>query len=454
MSVSLLLSERQFRELLQQVLPKLGQRQPKLYRLTKGKEPQLLDARTPQELKDSQYQGVILVSTADSITYSPAQRAQRPQALLPAPDAIPEAEPASPPVTSFNQALDLTRESLQGIQQVLVRREDILTTAESLYSDNSILACEKLFVQFEGEDGVDVDGVSRDFFSSYWRRALSECTAGHHQLYLQMLPGLVSRFSKERLEAMSRILLHGFLVCGFLPINLNNASLFFILSGHLPSNTYFKECFLNCVEERIRGLFDQSENLSENAQHELILFFTQHHCSALPTSRTIGTLLDEVSTYRGYYNPYFILTGLQHLMSNELFSKMTEDDFKALLESMRPDGKEIAMLLDPDYSDDVSKRVCEEDVFEFLLQFVRELDRERAAIFVRFVTGMETIRTDLRIRVSFNGLVGYSWAVAPTSNTCSDNLHVTRYFGTFQELKVSFMLVLSNQDAWSRLDVA
>ena len=104
--------------------------------------------------------------------------------------------------------------------------------AEDMYQEDSILAC-KLYVRFEGEAGVDLEGITRDFFSAYWRSALARCTAGQNHLYLKASPGCL--VNRDKSKAMGRILLHGFLVCSFLPHHLHNATLYAILTGNVTS---------------------------------------------------------------------------------------------------------------------------------------------------------------------------------------------------------------------------
>ena len=139
MIVFLFLSENQCNKLLNHILPKLEERPPILYKLSTAKKTQLFDVKTPDDIKQSKYKGVIIVSTAKSLNPT-SRRAQRPEASIPEvlPPPLPAAEPSSP--ASFQEVLQVVIGGLNaGTQQILVQREKIASTAESLYSEDSIL---------------------------------------------------------------------------------------------------------------------------------------------------------------------------------------------------------------------------------------------------------------------------------------------------------------------------
>ena len=184
------MSQSQFDSYIRAHLPKLGDRPFCLYKLSKSKIAEQIHASTPRELKDLSYNGVILVSTVTHLhEAAPAvPRPQRPSrtitstpqvvpVLVPPPqnqDPLEEAEQISVSNSvdielggvgaTFEERVQMTRERRSGVQQIQVIRDEIVTVAESMYSDSTILQCSGLYVQFEGEMGVDLNGVTQDFF--------------------------------------------------------------------------------------------------------------------------------------------------------------------------------------------------------------------------------------------------------------------------------------------------
>ena len=88
-------------------------------------------------------------------------------------------------------------------------------------------------------------------------------------------------------------------------------------------------------------------------------------------------------------------------------------------------------------------RAFEEDVFDLLVHYVKELNRKEAAQLIRFTTGMEVLRPNTVIRVTCNGCLGEGLAIASTSNMCSDTIHVSRYFNSYDKLKNTFTVLSS-----------
>ena len=54
-----------------------------------------------------------------------------------------------------------------GIHQVIIQRSKIISDALNFYKSYDFTSS-KLYVKFDGEEGEDLDGVTREFFSSFW----------------------------------------------------------------------------------------------------------------------------------------------------------------------------------------------------------------------------------------------------------------------------------------------
>ena len=96
----------------------------------------------------------------------------------------------------------------------------------------------------------------------------------------------------------------------------------------------------------------------------------------------------------------------------------------------------------------------EEDVFDLLVQYVKRLNCKEVALLIRFSTAMEVLRPNTVIHDAFNGCLGDGWTMAPTSNMCSDTIHVSRYLDSYDKLKNTFTLLFNNEAEWNRVDVA
>ena len=127
---------------------------------------------------------------------------------------------------------DLLLTDITATQQVLVSRENLFEQALDIYKDDSIRGC-RLCVAFNDEDGDDFDGLTREFsfFNHYCK--------GHTMQFIELHPQNIPT-SSVCLSA-GRILLHGFILTGYLPINLNPALIFSLLTSRDPSKDLILE---------------------------------------------------------------------------------------------------------------------------------------------------------------------------------------------------------------------
>ena len=55
---------------------------------------------------------------------------------------------------------------------IFVTRENLIAEVVKIYLEKPFLICKKLLVTFVGEEGLDLDGVSREFFSLFRKHFL------------------------------------------------------------------------------------------------------------------------------------------------------------------------------------------------------------------------------------------------------------------------------------------
>ena len=77
-------------------------------------------------------------------------------------------------------------------------------------------------MRFEGETGDDLDGLTREFFSIFWAE-FTQKLPGNVRKYFAVDP--CSVMATDDLKAVGRILVHGFLLTGYLPLYINHSLL-------------------------------------------------------------------------------------------------------------------------------------------------------------------------------------------------------------------------------------
>ena len=102
-------------------------------------------------------------------------------------------------------------------QEILINRDEIVRNALQQYQDISMLSC-NIFVKFQNESGHDENVLTKEFFSRFWMEFSGKYLKGNKTFASQMEEVL----SEKEFRAVGRILIHGFILTGYLPLFLNH----------------------------------------------------------------------------------------------------------------------------------------------------------------------------------------------------------------------------------------
>ena len=99
-----------------------------------------------------------------------------------------------------------------------VDQENLYEDIINLYSKSTAIVLQEspFRIAFVGEKAVDIGGVCRDMFSTFWDKAYLKSFDGGSVLTPAMHPGIDTTV----FPILSTILSHGFLSCGYLPIRI------------------------------------------------------------------------------------------------------------------------------------------------------------------------------------------------------------------------------------------
>ena len=340
------------------------------------------------------------------------------------------------------------------LQQLLLRRDHIVDDAVQQYEDTTILH-HKIVVKFDGEKGEDLEGLTREFFSLFWQNWAKKL-AGSNKLYISLNPTKV--IGSEELHAVGKILMYGYILCGYLPYFVNASVLFWLLVGREPSSEMLFTEFMESLDEGDKLLVNTSLNdvdeISEEMTTRLGAYLAKYDFGVIPKKETLLGNLQALSKYITLMKPFFFLEAIRAPIKEtaaSLFGEITEDEFTALLKSFKPTGVEVVSRLRFKYSDEQNQwhLPMEERVADFLQTFLVSLNQRDLLAFVRFVSGCEILPQS--ILVEFNSESNEEM-MAPSAHTCSVSLHISRYFLTYQSLELIFKNLLSNTSLWSVFD--
>ena len=86
----------------------------------------------------------------------------------------------------------------------------------NLFSQDKVLEEFPLRIEFKNEPAFDSGGVCRDLFSAFWEDVYMRYFDGSSLLS----PMVHANINMESLPKLGKVLSHGFLVCGFLPVRV------------------------------------------------------------------------------------------------------------------------------------------------------------------------------------------------------------------------------------------
>ncbi|XP_057299552.1 uncharacterized protein LOC130630175 isoform X3 [Hydractinia symbiolongicarpus] len=338
--------------------------------------------------------------------------------------------------------------SLDSEQQLLIDRSNLVADAFEQYQDTSILDC-KVFIKFLDEEGHDLDGLTKEFFSSFWIKFSEQYLKGENQKYFTVQPEPV--LTDAQLKAVGMILVHGFLLTGYLPLMINNSQLFIILSGKEPSSESMATSFLSVIGETNKQLILKAKQMScydNSLEMSLVRLLLMYESTYLPSPSTIDNCIKNISKYMMVKKPYFALQKMSLGLTGEVkefLTNLTEDLLLQYREKLIPSGAAILSKLSPRYSDDDDLKLQEETVFDFLHMYVETLDSTKAGHFLKFVTGFEVVYDTMY--VDFNGEESLHKMI-PTAHTCTSILHLSRFFLCYESFVEAMELALGSQISW------
>ena len=307
-------------------------------------------------------------------------------------------------------------------------------------------------VEFIGENGVDAGGLSRDMLSAFWENAYRNLFDGGSLLSPAMHPTC----DVESFPTIGRILSHGYLVTGFLPVRIAFPTLASILMGssvtvpdRILSRTF--ESSISCHEASIvrDALSVKEDRFSSSLSSRLISLFGRYGCREVPTPERLSQIMVKITHYEYQIKPLAGITAIRSGIPIEhltLWNQFTVEKLYSLVAAMGADPSKVIEAL---FSE--TKSEAEERVFTYVQQFIVSMNEDMLRRFLRFVTG-SSVFTANEITIIYSNSSGL--ARCPIAHTCTYTLELPVSYETYGIFVCEFEAVLSDsQYAW-RIDSA
>ena len=478
-SIMLDLDEEAFKEKLVEWFPKLSGKSFAFYKSSARHDGtlELLTIRTPMDILSTNWTGITIIqntyrdiatsstststsTTSEAVTdplVTENSDPDRPDAEIdtPPPLILPDSTlpplylPVSP-VPDQSEEVDVEyilqvnrMDKMLDRQEISIARDKVLVDGLTFYDDDSILNCE-LYVDFRGEEGEDMNGLTREFFSLFWDQFLNRFGDGENLRYITVSP--FDSPPAVVFRAAGRVLLHGFILHGYLPIGINPSTLYRVLFNAEPKDESVLRSFIDTFRPGDAQFLSDAmkrEQLTENdvsrlyvTLHRFVPYFT-----AIPnTGESLKTVLVNLARHVLLKASFFAI-GHMHV-PNEVVTKLNESSFIKYIDSLKPTGEEISKRLEVRYSNDGTSYGLVGVVIGYLRQYLDSMNSDETKEFLTFVTGAEILPK--RLGVEFNGNTNGE-LMLPVGHLCSREIELSRYIPSYTVLSKNIATAVQDE---------
>lgn len=329
----------------------------------------------------------------------------------------------------------------------VVDRSTIFASVIDLYSKGDIINECPLQIKFASEMAIDAGGVTREMFSAFWEQAYQLLFDGATLL----IPLLHPQSDMSLFPILGKIISHGYLSSGYLPVRIALPSLIGILLG--PNVSIIKQFqidalldYLNtCDREKLKSALNCSCSFSDTVKADVISILSQLGCREIPTSENIANLIEGVAQFEFCCKPVaamsMINSGIpqQH---REFWKDLGINGIKKLYDSLVATPDKVLSLIDASCANK-----AEERILGYLKSLIGNMGADDLRNFLRFTTGSSVCVAE-SITINFNSVTGL--ARRPFAHTCSNVLELPVAYNNY-DFSAEWSAILhntSNQWNW------
>lgn len=337
--------------------------------------------------------------------------------------------------------------SLDGEEkEVLVRRNSIVNDVLTLYEDHECCT-KRLKVTFEGEEGEDMGGLTKEMMTIFWKEVTKEYFQGEH-VTVPSLPLYRCRKESAKFVAIGRALTHSAALTETLPCRIARCVIISMVFEDVNTE-YLLEDFLLYVSTSEKHILAKAlsdfHSLSPSELKQLGTFFSVNGLTELPKGAEITDQIKAIAEEKMLKAPsrfyQLMKQGLPSHHMETFWSQLTLDHLTHIYQVQRPTVPGVLSALKTQQED---LRPEEETVFYYLQDYVRSLDTDELLNFLLFVTA--SIHMPDEISVSFVGTFGLSRR--PVAHTCANLLEISTNYFSLQEFKREMKTVLNDPESY------
>ena len=319
-----------------------------------------------------------------------------------------------------------------GLKHV-ISRKNVYQDVINLYEGQDIVRECPIFIAYDSENAIDEGGVCRDMLSAFWEAAFASLFEGANTL----VPHIHPSTDMTKFTVLGRIISHGYLSCGFLPIRINCPSLISMLLGTATKipKSFIMDALMEYLSENERGklksalLFNSKcSSFSVDVQSAVISILSRFDCREVPTPLNLADLIVKVASYEFCCKPMGALAMIHSGIPEEhkpFWRELGIDGINSLYTSLSVSVEKVLQILECD-----AMNHAEECVFGYLTTMIGNMSVNDARNFLRFATG-SSVCTATKIKICFN--TTYGFGRHPFANTCNNTLELPVSYLNYQD---------------------
>ena len=336
----------------------------------------------------------------------------------------------------------------------IITRQNLYEDVIDLYREGEVVGEYPITISFLGEIGVDDGGVHRDMYSGFWSTAYTTLFEGSTLL----TPMIHPQVEFSHLPIVGRIISHGYLVAGILPVRIAFPTLVAIILGPAVavSRGILLDTFLEYISSVERKTFkhalacSSSGVFSPELRGDLMSTLSRFGCRILPAPSNLLNVIEQAAKFEFVSKPAAGIAMMNSgipLHHKPFWANHSIDSILHIYRKLTLTPKKVSSLFQfPSVCSPQESRVC-----DYLKLMVENMKIEELRLFMRFVTG-SSVCTANEITVEFNGLSGL--ARVPIAHTCSCTLELPTSYVNLDDFQQDFRAIFSetNEEFTWRMD--
>ena len=256
----------------------------------------------------------------------------------------------------------------------------------------------------------------------------------------------------QALPLLGRVVSHGYLTCGFLPVRIAFPTLVQILLGPattVPDNILlqsFADSLSTYEASVLREAFHR-DSISSELKTKLVTVLGRFGCREVPTHDSLRQMVINVARYQFLVKPLAAVAQMNcgiPAVHAAFWRTLSVERLFSLYLALTASPEKVLERLESD-----ALNPNEQRVFGYLEQFIGNMTQDVLRSFLRFTTG-SSVCISSKITVTFNSLSGL--ARRPLSHTCDCVLELPTTYITYPEFVSEFEAILSEPEYTWRMD--